>query len=145
VTIDTNVLVYALDLRDPQKHEQAVRLVEFITRRHCLLTYQVLGEFCAAVARKNLARLDEAEAAVAFWASICPVVSWEMRDLATALSATRRHSMSFWDAVLWATVRSAGCRWILTEDFQHGREVEGVCYLNPFRDRIVPEVEALFA
>jgi len=37
--------------------------------------------------------------------------------------------------MLWATARDAGCRVILSEDFQDGQMLEGVTFLNPFAVR----------
>jgi predicted nucleic acid-binding protein len=34
--------------------------------------------------------------------------------------------------MLWATLDQAGCRTLLTEDFQDGRTLGGVTFLNPF-------------
>ncbi len=34
--------------------------------------------------------------------------------------------------MLWATARRAGCRLLLSEDFQDGRDLGGVLFLNPF-------------
>jgi predicted nucleic acid-binding protein len=40
--------------------------------------------------------------------------------------------MSFWDALLWATADRIGVRHLLTEDFQDGRMLGGVTFVNPF-------------
>ena len=50
-----------------------------------------------------------------------------------ALSAVERHGMSFWDAMIWAVAKANGVGEILSEDFQHGRSVEGIIYRNPFQ------------
>jgi predicted nucleic acid-binding protein len=44
--------------------------------------------------------------------------------------------------MLWATARRAGCRLIVTEDFQDGRELRGVWFVNPFGDALPPRLEA---
>jgi predicted nucleic acid-binding protein len=41
--------------------------------------------------------------------------------------------LSFWDALVWATARANGVTVIHTEDFAHGRVVDGVGFLDPFR------------
>ena len=46
--------------------------------------------------------------------------------------ATIRHQMSIWDALIWAVARTNQVPFIITEDAEHGRELEGVRYLNPF-------------
>jgi predicted nucleic acid-binding protein len=42
--------------------------------------------------------------------------------------------MSVWDAQIFAAAVLNGATFILTEDYQHRRTVEGVTYLNPFTD-----------
>lgn len=55
-----------------------------------------------------------------------------LQDLAHAMRAVGEHGLSFWDALLWATVRRAGVQLLLSEDFQDGRNIEGVRIVNPF-------------
>jgi len=55
--------------------------------------------------------------------------------LLTYIKFWRRHlsnAPSFWDAMLWATVRRAGVRLLVSEDFQDGQTIEGVRIINPF-------------
>ena len=47
-----------------------------------------------------------------------------------ALGAMQRYGLSFWDALIWAAAED-GIPVIYTEDFQDGREVEGVRFVNP--------------
>jgi predicted nucleic acid-binding protein len=49
-----------------------------------------------------------------------------------ALDGMPRHGFSFWDALIWAAARENGVSLIYTEDFQHGRDIEGVGVINPF-------------
>ena len=49
-----------------------------------------------------------------------------------ATAAMKPHSLSFWDALIWAAAKENGVGLIYTEDFQHGRDVEGVRFENPF-------------
>jgi predicted nucleic acid-binding protein len=43
-----------------------------------------------------------------------------------------RHGLSFWDALIWAAASESAVDVIYTEDFQDGREVEGVRFISPF-------------
>ena len=52
--------------------------------------------------------------------------------LRQAIAAVEEHSVSLWDAMLWATARDAGVTVLLSEDFQDGRELGGVRFRNPF-------------
>ncbi len=69
--------------------------------------------------------LRELEAA----GEIVPVTS---RLTFRALDAMPRHGLSFWDALIWAAAAEGAARTIYTEDFQDGREIEGVRFVNPF-------------
>jgi predicted nucleic acid-binding protein len=40
--------------------------------------------------------------------------------------------LSFWDALIWVAAKTHGIPRIYTEDFQHGRVLEGVKFVNPF-------------
>ena len=43
------------------------------------------------------------------------------------------HGFSYWDSAIIAAARARGCRELYTEDMTHGREVEGVTMIDPFR------------
>jgi predicted nucleic acid-binding protein len=78
-----------------------------------------------------------------------PVCAADEDDLDRAMRAVADHNLSFWDAMLWATARRAGCRLLLSEDFQDGRDLGGVLFVNPFDpanrkliDLALPDVRA---
>ncbi len=48
------------------------------------------------------------------------------------MPSNHRHSLSVWDALIWAAAKLNQVPYVLTEDSEHGRLLEGVCYLNPF-------------
>jgi predicted nucleic acid-binding protein len=47
------------------------------------------------------------------------------------------HSLSYWDALIWAVAKLNQVPYVLTEDQQHGLFLEGVRFANPF----VPEFD----
>lgn len=53
-------------------------------------------------------------------------------DLIAAMQLHQRYNLQFFDALLLATARNAGCHTLFTEDMQSGRTVEGISLLNPF-------------
>jgi predicted nucleic acid-binding protein len=59
----------------------------------------------------------------------------EVNDTRTVLVASEieeRHMLSFWDALIVASARSAKVEKILTEDLNHGQQIEGILIENPF-------------
>lgn len=132
ITLDTNILVYAVDLDAGEKNEKARSLMGAAARIDSYLTVQALGEFFHATTRKKLLGHEEAERFIEEWRSVFTIIAASEAALMTATKAVREHGISFWDAMLWATVRQAGCTHILSEDMQHGRNLGGVEIIDPF-------------
>jgi predicted nucleic acid-binding protein len=142
VALDTNILVYSVDLDAGKKHDQAIELFTQLTPANCLLSLQSLCEFYAAVTRKKLMPAADAMAQVDDWQQLYPVVSAKAATLTHAFEAVKRYQLSFWDALLWATIREAGITTLLSEDFQHEQQIDGVRIINPFK---VEDIGDLFA
>ena len=142
VSLDTNILVYSVDLDAGSKHDKAIALFTQLTPSNCVLSLQSLCEFYSAVTRKKLMPVGDAMAQVDDWQQLFPVVSAKPATLTRAFAAVKRHQLSFWDALLWATVREAGVATLLSEDFQHEQDIDGVQIINPFRTRDIGELLA---
>ena len=133
--IDTNVLIYAYDGRDPAKQRRAIGVLTALEGSQLgALSVQVLGEFYVNVTRKpvNPLTVDEARQSTQRLHR-----AWKVFDLTpeTHLRATagvQEHVLSYWDALLWATAMENSVPFVLTEDQQHQRLVENVRYLDPF-------------
>ena len=135
VSFDTNILVYAVDRTEERKHSLAVEVIGRASRADCILTVQALGEFFNVVTKKPGLDLAEAESFIDDWRSVFPIASATPDCLTSAIQAARRHGLAFWDAMLWATAREAGCGLVISEDFQDGRAIGGVTFVNPFSKR----------
>lgn len=133
VSLDTNILVYSVDLDAGEKHNKAIELFTQLSPSNCILSLQSLCEFFAAVTRKKLMPIEDAMDQVDDWQQFFPVISAKTTTLTRALAAVKRHQLSFWDAILWATIREAGVATLLSEDFQHEQHLDGVQIINPFR------------
>ena len=99
---------------------------------NCIQTLQSLCEFYNVLTRKLGVDPQVAAAFVDGWHATLPVETPATADLTDAMRAVREHRLSFWDAMLWATARRIGVNALLTEDFQDGRVLEGVRFVNPF-------------
>jgi predicted nucleic acid-binding protein len=60
------------------------------------------------------------------------IVAADEACLVDALDAVADHDWSFWNAMIWATAKRAGCRLLISEDGQDGRTLGGVTIVNPF-------------
>ena len=144
-SLDTNILVHAVDRDAGARHDRSRVLLGRAARRDCVLTVQALAEFFHATTRKNLLPLSRASAFVRGWLDVFQVTSADTVALVDAMDAVREHRLSFWDAMLWATARQSGCSAILSEDLQDGRRLSGVEIINPFTEaaasRLAPLLE----
>ena len=131
-SLDTNILVYAVDRDSGERHDRSRVLLGRAARRDCVLTVQALAEFFHATTRKNLLPVARAGAFVRDWLDVFQVASADTAALIHAMEAVEEHRLSFWDAMLWATARRSGCSAILSEDLQDGRRLSGVEIINPF-------------
>lgn len=132
VTFDTNLLVYAADTRAGHRHPPVVALMQRARGADCILCLQSLAEFFHAITRKRLLTPDEARRWVDDWRAAFPVYAASEECLTDAIDLHRRHRLAFWDAMLWATAREAGCRILLSEDFQDGLRLGSLRCVNPF-------------
>ena len=133
LTLDTNILLYALDREAGERHQLAMEIVDRAMVCDSVLTLQSLCEFYTAVTRKGKMPPLEAEAQIKDWMELFPIVSAKSKSLARAIQAVNQHTLSFWDAMLWAVARDAGVTMLLSEDFQHARVLEGIHFCNPFQ------------
>jgi predicted nucleic acid-binding protein len=138
--VDTNVLVYRYDPRDPAKQRIAKDLLrDGIEHGTLRVPHQAIVEFVQAVTRplgrqgaSLLARqeaLREAEEMLAQFEIVYPTESM----LRTAIRAVATYQLGWLDAHLWAFAEHYGLDEILTEDFSDGQMIGTVRIRNPFR------------
>ena len=135
VFIDTNVLVYAHDQREPAKAIASIaRLTELWTDRTGALSTQVLQEFYAVATSRLKPPMTPAEArtVVADYAE-WSVVETTPQLIVSASVLREQHDVSFWDAMIVEAALLAGADTLLTEDLQHGRRFGDLTVVNPFR------------
>jgi predicted nucleic acid-binding protein len=132
--VDTNVLVYARDLSEGSKQERALAWLDHLWEtRAGRLSYQVLQEYYVTVTRKLQPGLPPSDAR----ADVRDLLTWrpvpvQADLLEAAWRVEARGAVSFWDALVLAAARTAGCTHLLTEDLADGRRLGGVTVASPF-------------
>jgi predicted nucleic acid-binding protein len=138
VFVDTNVLVYGRDASEPEKQARAWEwLAALWERRSGRLSFQVLQEYYVTVTAKLSPGLDKESArrevrALLAWQPL-PV---DARIMEGAWLLQERYLLSWWDALIAGAAQAAGCRYLLSEDFQEGLDLGGIRVINPFRTRL---------
>lgn len=130
--VDTNVLIYSRDPRDPKKQTTANNLLA--TLADGVLLWQVACEYLAASRKLEQFGYDLTQALAdisdmrAAWLTVLP--TWEVADRAERL--LQKYSLSFWDALLVGACLEAGVTRLYTEDFDDSLRAEGLEVINPF-------------
>ena len=134
-TLDTNILIYAIDKDANKKHEIAIEIIDKAMYADCVLTVQALAEFFSATTRKNYASAQQISLFITEWLNIFPIAGYSAHTLLNAIAAVEEHKLSFWDAMLWSTAKEAGCSIVISEDFQDGSMIGNVSFCNPFHEK----------
>jgi len=98
------------------------------------ISTQVLGEVFRVVTAKLRPSRSAGDAFndITTLARAWPVLSITPLIVLEAARGARDHGLNYWGAQLWATARLNQIPLIFTEDFAHGRVLEGVQFLDPF-------------
>jgi predicted nucleic acid-binding protein len=143
IAFDTNVLVYAVDRSEGDRHRTASLLIErALRRRGGLLILQTVVEFYSVTTGKLKGKPEDMLGFLDRLRAVLVVHAADERDFDRATRGDR-HGLSFWDALLWATADRIGVRYLLTEDFQDGRTLGGVTFVDPFKadnERLLAEI-----
>jgi predicted nucleic acid-binding protein len=130
--LDTNVLVYSDDPRDPTKQVKALDLItDYLRQRTGVVSLQVLQEYFVTATGKLRLDAELAKQRIEVFAKF-HVGEPTVNDILAAIDIHRLHRFSYWDALVLRMAKQTGCRVLLSEDMQHGREFEGVRIVNPF-------------
>jgi predicted nucleic acid-binding protein len=135
ILIDTNVLVYLFDIHSPEKRDRARHVLKALEARgEGCFGVQSLAEFVNASTRRLKPPLTPAQALieVELFQKVWPVFSLTPLIVIEATRGVRDHQLAYYDAQIWATARLNGIPTVLSEDFQTGRTLEGVRFVNPF-------------
>jgi predicted nucleic acid-binding protein len=134
--VDTNLLIYSLDPQDAERRQVAGDLLTRLASSDTLvLSPQSLNEcYRALTERRGLLPREAARAYVIYLNRFCTAPydfdvtqhAWRIQD---------QHGFSWWDCVLLASAYFAGCGVFFSEDLQHGRRVDHLTIMNPFRMR----------
>jgi predicted nucleic acid-binding protein len=137
IFVDTNVLVYS---RDASKLDKQTRASEWISHLWKSgtgrLSVQVIAEYYAVVTGKLKPGMEIASARE----DVEDLFSWRPLPMTPDLIAEAwviqdAFHLSWWDSLIIAAAKTLQCTYLLSEDFQHSQDLQGIRVINPFRIR----------
>ena len=132
--LDSNILVYSVDARAPEKMERAHELVgRSLTNGSGCISFQVVQETLNVLTGKFGMSADSSrrlldEILVPLWRVNPTAVLYQ-----TAMSLQGRYGFSFYDSLIVAAALEAGCTRLYSEDLQHGQQGHRLTIVNPFQ------------
>ena len=133
--LDTNVLVYGLDITYPDKHRIARDLVSRAVAGEFVISIQVLVEFAATLLQKFQSRFVSADV-IAILESVRPIplILPDADMVRRAVEARAAYGVHFYDGMIIAAAERAGSGKIWSEDLNTGQKYFGVEVANPFAE-----------
>jgi predicted nucleic acid-binding protein len=131
--IDTNILIYCHDSRDPEKQRISQHLLETVAP--IVLLWQVGCEFIAAARKIEAAgfTIDDAWDALSDMCGLAHKIvlpvpeTWQI-----SRKLQKQHHLHFWDSLIIASCIQGDVDNLYSEDFGDNRKIGEVNIINPF-------------
>jgi len=114
------------------KKKIALRMVERLKELRAPIALPLIGEIQNVLRRKFKTEVRRSAEAARYLLNsfMCFLASGDGVNLALAQMAAGQ--MSYWDALMLASAREAGCTVFISEDLQNGARLFGLEIVNPF-------------
>ena len=130
IFLDTNIMIYAHSAQDPIKKQLAQ---QFILSNKYIISTHVIDEFYNKLDRKLKLPLAEVDDIIKLVLDYYPVVPIHDYTDRTALYLHQKYGYHFFDCLMLASSLEYDCKYIITEDMQHGQLIENsLTIFNPF-------------
>jgi predicted nucleic acid-binding protein len=133
--LDTNIFVYSFDAQAPAKAKKATQLIRGAADTgEGIISYQVIQEFFNVAFRRFPQPLSVAEGEQYLITVLRPLLAVHSSPVIyfEALRIVEKHRLSWYDSLILAAAVEGQCEKLYSEDFQHGRKIEGLRIENPF-------------
>jgi len=135
VSIDTNILVYTQDSRDPVKQRISTDLFMLASKlSNAKVGLQVLGELYTVLTRKLKQDPSTARQVVESVSTLFEPFGYSEDNVFAALNLAESGAASYWDGLVLSAAESAGCSILISEDLQNEFSYGGLKVISPFSD-----------
>jgi predicted nucleic acid-binding protein len=144
LSLDTNILVYAVDRTDGHKNAVARSIIVHASQTDIVLTQQVLGEYLNVVRKSDRDVQPALRETAERFERLFIMVPTPKSLLLHAFDRSVRYQLQYWDALIVSVCLENQVTHLLTEDLQDGQIIDGLTVLNPFAEHNRAAIDRLF-
>lgn len=133
--VDTNILVYALESSEPEKHGKAAGIItELMERGEFVVSSQNLAELSRVLLEKAVPNQnpDEVVKYLFRFMKLGHVIEYTSETVIRAVSLVKEYKIPFFDALIVATMQENGISEIITENSTDFKKISWLKIRNPF-------------
>jgi len=121
--VDTNLLVYLYSHTEPNISS---RVIDALNKYDCVVSTQVLNEFCNVCVRKMKISPEAVKKAIIEITAVCRVVYINEKDIFRALKVHAEYGYSCFDSLMIASALESNCQYLLSEDMADGQVIDSI-------------------
>jgi predicted nucleic acid-binding protein len=139
ILVDSNILVYAYDSHDKEKHEISKNILNKYWKKEIIyaLSIQNLSELFVVTTKKisNPIPVKEMEENINDIINFSNFLILEIKPktILKAIKLTSEYNLSYWDSLIASIMLENNINIIITEDEQDFKKVPGLKIINPFK------------
>jgi predicted nucleic acid-binding protein len=135
VFLDTNILLYAISPKEAEAGKRAVAERIILAGKFGLSTQVMVEFYVNAIKPTPQGAGFTSQQARRYLDTLLLLNHCQPTDselIITAIGLHQRFRIDWWDAPILAAAQRLGCSHLLSEDFSHGQDYDGVTVINPF-------------
>jgi predicted nucleic acid-binding protein len=134
VFVDTNLWVYRLDQREPEKSLHISHWLRTVAiSHHIVLSTQVMVELRAVLTRKLKPPISHEDTRMVLNSlAAFEVIATDAAMILDAHELAQKEQLSWLDALIVEAAIRSGCDLLFSEDLNHGRKFGRLTVRNPF-------------
>ena len=130
--VNSNLWVYLFsDDKNPKTKIVGKFLADNAAKSIFVVSCQVVNEVCNVLKRHGLAE-EKIRIVIEDITNICLIQGLSKEICLLASMLREKYALSFWDSLIVATAKTAGCGLLISEDMQDGLVVDGLRIKNIF-------------
>ena len=116
--IDTNIFIYLYSEDEEEKQRISQKVID---KYDCIISTQVLNEFCNVCIGKLNQTVENIELAIDEIVEQCAVSLVEKYDIKKALQIHERYGYKYFDSLIIVSALNSDCKYLITEDLADGQ------------------------